>query len=93
MQKVVEKRTVNTKKNFISAGLGHSVAVLEQGDLVTFGMSKQYQLGLDFIKEKERRNGKTEADLGDPLDRHMPQVVPASRPSPGLPCNCGGRRS
>ena len=77
MLKSVDKRTVNTKKNFISAGLGHNVVVLEQGDVVTFGLSKQYQLGLDFIKEKERRNGKTEADLGDPIDRHSPQVVPA----------------
>ena len=71
------QRTVNTKKKFISAGLGHTVAVLEQGDIVTFGTAKQFQLGLDFIKEKERRNGKTEADLGDPVDRHSPQVVPA----------------
>ena len=71
------KRTVNTKKKFISAGLGHTVFVLESGDLVTFGMARQYQLGLDYIKDKERRNGKTESDLPDPLDRHSPQVVPA----------------
>merc|ERR1719181_926611 len=71
------KRTVNTKKKFISAGLGHSLIVLESGDLVTFGQARQYQLGLDYIKEKERRNGKTEADLADPIDRHSPQVVPA----------------
>ena len=57
------KRTVNTKKKLISAGLGHSVVVLESGDVVTFGLARQYQLGLDYIKEKERRNGKTEADL------------------------------
>ena len=72
-----EKRTVNTKKNFLSAGLGHSAVVLETGDLVTFGNAKQNQLGLDFIKDKERRNGTTEADLDPPHDRHAPEVVPA----------------
>ena len=71
------RRTVNTKKHFISAGLGHTACVLEQGELITFGMSRQLQLGLDFIKEKEKRQGMTEADLKDPVDRHDPQVVPA----------------
>jgi len=72
------RRTVHTKKPLLSAGLGHSAIVLEQGELVTFGLARQYQLGLDFIKEKDRRT-KSEADLPDPVDRHSPQVVPALR--------------
>ena len=77
MAPLTDQRTVHTKKHFVSAGLGHTVVVLENGDLVTCGMSRQYQLGLDFIKEKDRRNGKTEADLADPSDRHTPERVPA----------------
>ena len=69
--------SLHKKKKFVSAGLGHSVGVLDAGDVVTFGMSRQLQLGLDFIKEKERRQGKTEDMLGEPIDRHFPHVVPA----------------
>ena len=52
---MTSRRTVHTKKPFISSGLGHSAAVLESGDLVTWGTSRQLQLGQDIIKEKERR--------------------------------------
>ena len=68
---------MHTKRAFISAGLGHSAAVLETSELITWGLSRQYQLGLDFIKDKERRNGKTEVDLDPPHDRHSPEVVAA----------------
>ena len=71
------RRTVHTKRPFIAAGLGHSAVVLETNELICFGLARQYQLGLDFIKDKERRNGKTEADLEPPHDCHAPEVVPA----------------
>ena len=64
------------KQPFISSGLGHTAAVLESGELVMWGMSRQHQLGLDRLTEKEKRNGKTEADLPPPEDRHSPEVVP-----------------
>ena len=77
------RRTVHTKKQFISAGLGHCVAVIEDGSehhMISWGTSRQCQLGHDMIKEKDRRNGsKTEADLPPPMDRHYPEVVPELR--------------
>ncbi|KAL1503593.1 hypothetical protein AB1Y20_012070 [Prymnesium parvum] len=72
-----KQRNVHTKRPIIAAGLGHSAAVLETNELITWGMARQFQLGLDFIRDKDRRNGKTEADLEPPVDRHSPEVVPA----------------
>ena len=70
--------TVHTKKPFISAGLGHSAAVLETGNLVTWGTARQLQLGHDILREKDRRSGKTESDLGLPIDMHYPKEIVSS---------------
>ena len=72
-----QENTPHSKKAFIGAGLGHTAAVLESGELVMWGLARQYQLGVDRLTEKERRKGKTEADLPPPEDRHTPEVVPA----------------
>ena len=63
------------KRPAISAGLGHSAVATDKGELLVWGASRQFQLGLDYIKEKERRNGKTEADLGEAIDRHSPIII------------------
>lgn len=73
--------TPHSKKAYVSAGLGHSAVVLESGDLMAWGLSRQCQLGVDKLTEKDRKKGKTEADLPPPEDRHTPEVVPALKAS------------
>jgi len=67
--------TPHSKKAYVSAGLGHSAVVCEGGDLMAWGLSRQCQLGVDKLTEKDRKKGKTEADLAAPEDRHTPEVV------------------
>ena len=72
-----QENAPHSKKAFVGAGLGHTAVVLESGELMMWGLARQYQLGVDRLTEKERRKGKTEADLPPPEDRHSPEVVPA----------------
>ena len=71
------------KRPAISAGLGHSAVATDKGELLVWGASRQFQLGLDRITDKERRNGKTEEDLPPPEDKHMPYPVPTLGTRPG----------
>ena len=92
---MAEANTPHSKKPFISAGLGHTAVVLESGELMMWGLSRQYQLGVDRLTEKERKKGKTEADLPPPEDRHSPEVVPALKASGDKVTSfaCGSQRA
>ncbi len=77
-----KQRAVHERKSFLSAGLAHSAVVLGSGELLTWGLARQYQLGLDRITEKERRAGTTEANLEAPKDvHHSPEAVPTLKAS------------
>ena len=77
-----KQRAVHERKSFLSAGLAHSSVVLGSGELMTWGLARQYQLGLDRITEKERRAGTTEVNLEAPKDvHHSPDVVPTLKAS------------
>ena len=51
------ENTPHSKKGFVSAGLGHSAVVLESGDLMSWGLSRQCQLGVDYLTEKDVKKG------------------------------------
>ena len=72
------ENTPHSKKGFVSAGLGHSAVVLESGDLMSWGLSRQCQLGVDYLTEKDAKKGK---ELPPPEDRHTPDVVKALKAS------------
>ena len=75
------ENTAHSKKAYVSAGLGHSAVVLETGELMCWGLARQYQLGVDKLTKKDEAKGKTEDDLGPPQDRHTPEAVSSLKAS------------